>query len=47
VRNNPLWHELLPHLKELRIEVVTGEELPELDTMIEEFAQELKHKARK
>ena len=47
LRDNPLWHELLPHLKELRIEVVTGEELPELDTMIEEFAQELNHKARK
>ena len=47
LRDNTLWHELLPHLKELRIEVATGEELPELDTMIEEFAQELKHKARK
>jgi hypothetical protein len=47
LRDNPIWHELLPHLKELRIEVVTEEELPELDTMIEEFTQELEHKARK
>jgi hypothetical protein len=46
LRDNPLWHELLPHLKELRIEVVTQEGLPELDTMIEEFAQELIHKAQ-
>lgn len=47
LRENPLWHELLPHLKELRIDVVTQKELPEFDAMIEEFAQDLKHKARK
>ena len=47
LRENPLWHELLPHLKELRIEVVTQKELPEFDAMIEEFAQDLKHKAKR
>jgi hypothetical protein len=46
LRDNPLWHELLPHLKELRIEVITQKQLPELDAMIEEFAQDLKQKAQ-
>jgi hypothetical protein len=47
LRENPLWHELLPHLKELRIEVSTQEKLPEWDAMIEEFAQDLKNKAQR
>jgi uncharacterized protein DUF6930 len=47
LRDNPLWHELLPHLKELRIEIVSQKGLPELDAMIEEFAQDLKHKAQR
>jgi len=46
LRDNPLWHELLPHLEELRIEVIAQKELPELDAMIEEFAQDLKQKAQ-
>ena len=47
LRDNPLWEELLLHLKELRIEVVTLAGLSELDTVYEEFAGELKRKARK
>lgn len=46
LRDNPLWHELLAHLKELRIEVVIQTQLPELDVMIEEFAQDRKQKAQ-
>jgi hypothetical protein len=46
LRDNPLWHELLPHLKGLRIEVVSQEELPELDVMMKEIAQEIKRKAQ-
>jgi hypothetical protein len=46
LRENPLWRQLLPHLKELRIEVITQEKLPELDAMIEEFAHDLKQKAQ-
>jgi len=46
LRDNPLWHELLPHLEELRIEVIAQKELPELDAMIEEFAKDLKQKAQ-
>jgi hypothetical protein len=44
LRDNPTWHELLPHLNELRIEVIIQEKLPVLDAMIEEFDRELKHK---
>jgi hypothetical protein len=47
LRDNPLWHELLPHLNELGIEVITQKQLPDLDAMIEEFAQDLKHKAQR
>ena len=46
LRENPLWHELLPHLKELKIEVVTQKQLPELDAMIKEFAQDLMQKGQ-
>jgi hypothetical protein len=46
LRDNPLWHELLPHLNELSIEVITQKQLPDLDALIEEFAQDLKQKAQ-
>jgi hypothetical protein len=46
LRDNLLWHELLPHLKELKFEVVTQKQLPELDAMIKEFAEDLKQKAQ-
>lgn len=46
LRDNPLWHELLPHLKELKIEVVSRKQLPELDAMIKEFAQDLMQKGQ-
>ncbi len=40
LRDNPLWQEILPHLKELNIEVVLQEELPEWDGMLADFARE-------
>jgi hypothetical protein len=40
LRDNPLWQEILPHLKELKIEVVLQEELPEWDRMLVDFVRE-------
>ncbi len=40
LRDNPLWRELLPHLEELKIEVVLQDELPEWDGMLADFARE-------
>jgi hypothetical protein len=42
LRDNPLWQELLPHLRELRIEVVLQDELPEWDAMLADFARDQK-----
>jgi hypothetical protein len=46
LRDNPLWHELLPHLKELKIEVVTQKQLPELEVIVKEFAHDLMQKGQ-
>jgi hypothetical protein len=46
LRDNPLWHELLPHLKELKIEVVTQKQLPELEAIVKEFAHDLMQKGQ-
>jgi hypothetical protein len=40
LRDNPLWQEILPHLKELKIEVVLQEELPEWDRMLADLVSE-------
>jgi hypothetical protein len=40
LRDNPLWREILPHLKELKIEVVLQDKLPEWDRMLAEFVRE-------
>jgi hypothetical protein len=37
LRDNPQWRELLPHLKQLGIEVVTRDSLPAWDEMALEF----------
>jgi hypothetical protein len=39
LRDNPVWHELLPHLRELKIEVVLQGDLPEWDSMLADFAR--------
>jgi len=39
LRAKPEWIELLPHLKEVGIEVVAQNELPKWDEAFEEFAQ--------
>lgn len=39
LRNNPLWGEILPHLNELKIEVVLQDMLPEWDEMLADFAR--------
>jgi hypothetical protein len=40
LRDNPLWGEILPHLEELKIEVVLQDKLPEWDGMLADFARE-------
>jgi hypothetical protein len=40
LRGNPLWQEILPHLKELKSEVVLQDTLPEWDRMLANFARE-------
>jgi hypothetical protein len=39
LRDRPQWRELLPHLRELGIEVVVGEELPMFNEAVLEWAQ--------
>jgi hypothetical protein len=39
LRDNPLWREILPHLNELKIEVVLQDKLPEWDEMLADFAR--------
>lgn len=39
LRATPEWTEILPHLKEVGIEVVTQDELPKWDAAFEEFTQ--------
>jgi hypothetical protein len=42
LRNNPQWQELVPHLKQLKIEVETQEELPLWDAAAAEYVRKLK-----
>ena len=37
LRDNPEWEELFPHLKQLKIEVVVTENLPQWDEAVAEF----------
>ncbi len=37
LRDNPEWEELLPHLRQLKIEVVLTEDLPQWDETVQEF----------
>ena len=40
LRDNPHWQEILPHLEEIKIDVVLQGQLPEWDRMLAEFARE-------
>ncbi len=42
LRDRPQWQELLPHLRQLGIEVVLAEELPRFDEAVIEWMQETK-----
>lgn len=42
LRNNPQWQELIPHLRQLKIEVDTQEELPLWDDAATEYVGKLK-----
>jgi hypothetical protein len=42
LRNNPQWEELIPHLKQLKIEVITQQELPLWDEAAEAYVRRLK-----
>ena len=42
LRNNPQWQELIPHLKQLKIEVETQEDLPLWDDAAAEYVRKLK-----
>src|SRR5208283_2256298 len=42
LRNRPQWQELLPHLRQLGIEVVLSENLPRFDEAVVEWMQETK-----
>ena len=42
LRNNPQWQELIPHLRQLKIEVETHEELPLWDDAAAEYVRKLK-----
>jgi hypothetical protein len=42
LRNNPQWQELIPHLRQLKIEVETQEELPLWDDAAAEYVGKLK-----
>ncbi len=42
LRNRPQWQELLPHLRQLDIEVILGDDLPRFDEAIIEWMQKMK-----
>src|SRR5271157_3819586 len=42
LRNNPQWEELIPHLKQLKIEVITQQELPLWDDAVAAYVQRMK-----
>jgi hypothetical protein len=40
VRDDPTWREILPHLEELKIEVILQDKPPEWDRMLPDVARE-------
>jgi hypothetical protein len=42
MRNNPRWEELVPHLKELGIEVTLQDDLPELEEACLDFLRQMR-----
>src|SRR3954465_14969673 len=42
LRNNPQWREMIPHPRQLKIEVETQEELPHWDVAAAEYVRKLK-----
>ena len=42
LRDRPQWQELLPHLRQLDIEVILGDDLPRFDEAIIEWMQKMK-----
>ena len=42
LRNNPQWEELIPHLKQLKIEVITQQELPLWDEAAEAYVRRVR-----
>ena len=42
LRNNPQWEELIPHLRQLKIEVITQQELPLWDDAVAAYVQRMK-----
>jgi len=42
LRNNPQWEELIPHLRQLKIEVITQQELPLWDDAAAAYVQRMK-----
>jgi len=42
LRDRPQWQELLPHLRQLRIEVVLCEDLPEFDEAVIDWMQRMR-----
>jgi len=46
LRDRPQWQELLPHLRQLGVEVVLAEELPRFDEAVIEWMQGTKKKKR-
>ena len=42
LRSNPQWEDLIPHLKQLKIEVITQQELPLWDDAAEAYVQRMK-----
>jgi hypothetical protein len=41
LRANPSWHEILPHLKDIKIEVVIPDALPQWDKEFQGWVEEL------
>jgi hypothetical protein len=46
LRNNPSWDELIPHLRQLKIEVITQQELPLWDDAAADYVRRLRAKLR-
>ena len=41
LRDNPSWQELLPHLRDIKIEVVIRDSLPQWDKEFRDWVEEL------